>query len=228
MHERMNKPGTLPTGEPRSLSQSEELISSITHGVGLALSIVGGIILVAFTAVQGEVWRVVGCSVYAAALVAVYAASTLSHSFGHPKLRRFFRMLDQGLIYLLIVATYTPFALAYLRNGWGWMLLILMWSIALFGFLSKVFFGHRVESVSIWLYLWLGWMPIITATPLSRVVPAHALWWMLVGGLCYTLGTLFLIFDEKVAHFHTVWHLCVIAGSTCHFLVILLVVAPLG
>ncbi len=207
-------------------SSVEEFVNRITHGAGLVLSIVGAIVLVVCAASLGDAWRVVGCSVYAMALIAVYTASTLSHSFSSSRMRHLFRILDQGLIYLLIAATYTPFALAFLRHGWWWLLLGLIWTIAIFGFLSKVLFAHRVEAVSIWIYLLLGWMPCIAGWPLIEAVPASGLWWIVIGGLCYTIGTVFLIFDEKVFHFHAVWHLCVIAGSTCHFLAILFFVAP--
>ena len=87
--------------------------------------------------------------------------------------------------------------------------------------------AHRVETVAIWIYIALGWIPIVTAFSLVGLVPNAGLWWMLIGGLCYTVGTVFLIFDNHVRHFHALWHLFVIAGSACHFFVILLFVAPL-
>jgi hemolysin III len=93
--------------------------------------------------------------------------------------------------------------------------------VALCGFVSKTLFSHRVDAVTVWLYLLLGWIPIVTVPSLLEVVAAAALWWMLVGGLCYTFGTLFLAYDEKYPFFHGVWHTFVIAGSTCHYLTIL-------
>jgi hemolysin III len=139
-----------------------------------------------------------------------------------------FRALDQGFIYFLIAATYTPFSLAYLRTTEWWLLLGAVWGVALYGFVSKVFFAHRVEAVSIWPYVLLGWLPIISVPALIHLVDDAAFWWMLVGGLCYTVGTVFLVCDQKVRHFHAIWHLLVIAGSACHFLAILLFVASAG
>jgi hemolysin III len=151
--------------------------------------------------------------------------STLSHAAMTPRWKSRFRALDQGFIYLLIVATYTPFSLAYLRgNAWGWVLLAAMWTVALFGFVSKVFFAHRVEAVSIASYVLLGWMPMLAAPTLLHLVPMGAFWWMLLGGVCYTVGTIFLMNDDRVRHLHAVWHLCVIAGSACHFAGILIFV----
>lgn len=118
-----------------------------------------------------------------------------------------------------------PFALVYLRTG-GWFLFFgLMWTVALGGFASKVLFAHRVDAVAIWVYVVLGWMPIAAVPSLVKMLPAAALWWMLIGGLCYTFGTLFLISDKRRPLFHGVWHLFVISGSTCHFLTIFFFVA---
>ena len=207
-------------------SPAEERVNRITHGIGIVLSLVGSIVLISRVVAQGDPWHIAGCSIFAAALVAVYTASTLSHSFSNPQLRRLFRVLDQGCIYLLIVATYTPFVFAYLRTPWWWTYLAVMWSVAVMGFLSKILFAHRVEAVSIWIYLILGWMPTISASSLTDPVTSTGLYGMLVGGLFYTVGCVFLLLDSKVAYFHAVWHLFVIAGSTCHFFVILLYVAP--
>ena len=113
-----------------------------------------------------------------------------------------------------------PFAVVYLRTG-GWFLFFgVMWTVALCGFVSKILFSHRVDGVAIWIYVLLGWMPLPTIPSLMEAIPAAALWWMLVGGLFYTCGTLFLVYDDRHPLFHGVWHMFVIAGSTCHFLTI--------
>lgn len=210
---------------PGAHNPGDELIHAITHGAGLALSVVGGIALVVSALSSGDPWRVAGCSVFAMTLIAVYAFSTLSHSSLKLERIRFFERLDQGSIYLLIVGTYTPFALVYLRTGGWWLLFGMMWVLALGGCFCKVFVPHRINGVAVWTYLLLGWMPIIAARPLLERVPAAALWWVLIGGLCYTFGTAFLIFDNKRFRFHAIWHMFVIAGSACHFFTILYFVA---
>ncbi len=207
------------------LSRAEERANAITHGLGLVLSVVGAVVMASNVFGDGDVWREIGCGVYVASLIAVYAMSTLSHSATTPEWRSFFRALDQGCIYFLIAATYTPFSLVYLRTTPWWLLLGAIWAVALWGFLSKVFFAHRVEAVSIWPCIVLGWMPTISVPALAGIVPMAAFWWMLVGGLCYTVGTIFLRYDYKVRHFHAIWHLMVIAGSACHFLAIFAFVA---
>jgi hemolysin III len=210
--------------------QKGEFVNAVTHGIGLALSIPGAIVLIARSHSHGDVYRVVGCTVFAMTLIAVYAASTLSHTPSRPRLRHVFRRLDQASIYLLIVGTCMPFALAYLRTGWWFLFFGLMWTAALCGFVSKIMFSHRVEAVAIWSYVLLGWMPIATVPSLLEVIPAAALWWMLIGGICYTCGTLFLVHDDRHPAFHAVWHVFVIGGSTCHFMSILFFVgnSPTG
>ena len=205
----------------------EEVANTITHGLGFLLSLVGLIVMAIWVLREGDAWRVLGCMIYASSLVTVYAMSTLSHVCADPHLKQFYRKLDQGFIYLLIVGTYTPFSLAFLRTGLGWLFLGVMWSVALFGFFAKTLLAHRVDAVSTRLYLLLGWMPIFAGFYLIGVVPDAALWWMLIGGVCYTMGIVFLILDAHIRHFHAVWHLFVIGGSACHFFVILLYVAPL-
>lgn len=206
----------------------EEFVHALTHGIGLLLSIAGGWFLVARAVFQGDSLRIIGCCVFAAALIAVYAASTLSHAATQPRWRRAFRTLDQGCIYLLIVGTYTPLALEYLRTGWWWLLFACMWTVALAGFISKILFSHRIDAVTVWSYVFLGWMPILVAPAYLAVIPSAALWWVLIGGLCYTFGTVFLVLDFRRLHFHGIWHVFVMAGSICHFCAVFLFVACAG
>jgi hemolysin III len=204
----------------------DEIANSITHGIGLALSLVGGVALVTLAARYAGLREIVGCGIFSASLIAVYAASTLSHVFQAPRARRIFRMLDQGCIYLLIAGTFTPLALEYLRGGWWWLLMAAMWGIALAGFVSKVLLAHRVEAVSTAAYVCMGWLPAVAVKPMISIVPGGCLWMMVVGGLCYMVGTVFLTFDRKALFLHAVWHVFVIAGSAVHYFTILHYVVP--
>ena len=199
------------------LSSSEELVNSVTHGIGLVLSVIGATVMIMALG-RGNAWRATGCGVYLASLITVYAMSTMLHSSQTPRWKSFFRALDQGSIYLLVAATYTPFSLAYLRTSVWWILLGMIWCVALYGFLAKVLFAYRVEAPSIWLYVLLGGIPFISTPTLLSVVSIGAFWWMLVGVACYAVGLVFFLNDERVCHFHAVWHVFVIAGSSCHFL----------
>ena len=209
-------------------SSTDELMNAATHAIGFSFAVLGAMMMTAGVLARGDAWLTAGCAVYLTSLVAVYAMSTLSHSSRSLKWKSLFRQLDQAFIYLLIVATYTPFSLAYLRGGFWWVLLGAMWIVALLGFGAKVFFAHRVEAVSVASYVLLGWMPITAVPELWRSAPHGALGAMIAGGLCYMIGTLFLVYDERVRHFHAAWHLLVIAGSTCHFFGILVFVVRGG
>jgi len=202
-------------------SAHDELINTVTHGFGLLLAMVGALVMAISVVRTGNVWHAVGCGIYVSSLIAVYAASTLSHSCQSIRWKQFFRRLDQGMIYMLIVGTYTPFGLAYFRTPFGWALLAALWAIAILGFFSKVVLAHRVHTISMWSYIVLGWLPILSVPSIAHALPLSIGGWMLVGGLCYTFGTLFLLFDAKVRHFHAVWHILVMAGSVFHFWAIL-------
>lgn len=207
---------TADVAAPREL-RDEEPINALTHGFGFLASIAGVVWLASLTRARGDGYQQVGATIYGTSLVAVYAASTLSHSFRQPRLRRLFRIVDQACIFLLIAGTFTPVSLTYLRDGYWWLLFGLIWTIALAGFFSKAVFAHRVESVSTVLHVALGWLPVSCLKPMIGQVPAGLFGWMLAGGVCYTVGTLFLQRDERVPYFHAVWHLLVIAGSVLHF-----------
>jgi hemolysin III len=199
----------------------DEIANSITHGAGMALSLVGAVVLVVLAVQRGGPREIIGCAVYGLSLVGVYTASTLSHVVQEPRLRRKFRMLDQAMIYLLIAGTFTPVALYYLRGGYWWVLFTALWTVAIAGFLSKMLLAHRVDSVAIILYVLMGWMPVVAAKPMIAIVPSGCLWLMAAGGALYTIGTLFLAFDRKAVYLHATWHIFVIAASAVHYYAVL-------
>jgi hemolysin III len=216
---------TIASPEPRPVYVSEETVNMLTHGFGLLLSLAGTIVLVQTAEARGNALQALGCWVYGTTLVALYGASTLSHSFENVRLRTFFRMADQVCIFLLIAGTFTPFALTYLLEGWLWSLLITMWGFAIVGIFFKVFF-RRIRNVATSAYVVMGWIPIVAIEPLSQRLPGMALFWVVAGGLLYTAGTLFLTLDRKVRYFHAVWHLFVIAASICHYIAVMYFVLP--
>ncbi|OHB83559.1 MAG: hypothetical protein A2V98_24000 [Planctomycetes bacterium RBG_16_64_12] len=205
----------------------EETANSVTHGIGLALSIAAAAPLLAAAALYGGFWLLAGCGIYAATLIAVYAASTLSHAFCGTPLRRLFRILDQAFIFLLIAGTYTPFALGYLRDVWWWLLTGLVWGIALAGFFSKTVWRHRIDATTVWAYVVLGWLPTIALARVVQILPFGVFWLMMIGGTCYMLGIVFLKLDRKFRYFHATWHVAVVAGSAFHYAAILFYVVPL-
>ncbi len=194
----------------------EERYNAWTHGLGTLLAAAGALGLLWAAKSQGDPWQLTACAVYGASLVAVYGASTLSHVYHDSAHRRLFRMIDQACIFLLIAGSFTPPATTYLRQGWWWIVPAAMWVVALAGFYIKLGLAHRIEAVTTWLQLVLGWLPLVTAPAMLAWAPWAMIGWFFAGGLCYTAGTLFLGRDH-VPYFHVVWHLLVIAGSACHY-----------
>jgi hemolysin III len=208
--------------KPRILR--EERANCITHGIGLALSIAGVAGLLAAATEHCGMWLIAGCGIYGFTLIAVYAASTLSHAIHTPEIKQHVRAWDQGLIYLLIAGSYTPFALVYLAHGWWWLLLEVIWVGAIIGFFAKVVLRHRIESVSITACMLLGWIPALAIQPILHFLPTPGLFLMFMGGVCFSIGAVFLIADRKVPYAHAIWHVFVIAGHSCQYVLTLLYV----
>ena len=202
----------------------EERVNAATHAAGLACTLVGAVVVVAVSIRHGGAWEIAGCVIYAITLVAVYAASTLSHLFHRPRVRHALRIADQATIYLFIAGSYTPVAFTWLQGGQWWILHVAMWAVALAGFTGKTIFTHKVQhgTVSAALYLVMGWMPIVAFWPLVQAIPMGLTLWIVAGGLCYTAGMFFFYYDSRVRYFHAAWHMMVIAGSVCHYFGILL------
>lgn len=203
----------------RGQSLGEELANSISHGVGLVAALVATPSLLGNAVQRGNGAFVVGTSVFAATVVLLYLASTLYHALPRGKAKHVFRIIEHSAIYLLIAGTYTPFTLGVLRGGWGWTLIALVWILAVGGVVLKSVGGVRHPILSMVLYLSMGWLMVIAVRPLWLRVPLTGLVWLLVGGLAYTAGVAFYG-AKRLRYGHFVWHLFVLAGTTCHFIAV--------
>jgi len=197
-----------------------ERFNGYTHLAGAILAAAGMAVLVTSAALHHDAWKVASSIVYGVTLVALYTISTLYHSLRGPA-KDVFRRLDYCAIYLLIAGSYTPFALVTLRGPWGWTLFSVNWGLAIFGIVQELWIGHRTRVLSLLIYVVMGWLVLIAMGPLTEALPAEGLWWLVAGGVLYTGGIGFFLFDEKVRHFHGIWHLFVLAGSACQFVSIL-------
>jgi hemolysin III len=198
-----------------TLDPREELASALTHGAGLVASAAGAAVLIVLSAVRGDAWSIVGTAIFGATLVVLYAASTLYHASRSAKARARLQVFDHCAIYLLIAGTYTPFTLVGLRGGWGWALFGVIWGLAVAGVVFKLFFTGRFPRLSTGIYLGMGWLVLVAAVPMVRLLPVSTLVWLAAGGVAYTVGTVFYHSHRRYAH--AVWHLFVLAGSVCHF-----------
>jgi len=199
---------------------AEELGNTITHGIGLVLSLAGFVILLILAVTHGSAWHIVSCAVYGTTLVCLYSASTLYHGIPSPRLKRALKIFDHSAIYLLIAGTYTPFLLVNLRGGWGWSLFGVVWGLALAGILLKFWFVDHFQILSTTVYLLMGWLAVIAVRPLLEMVPTAGLLWLLAGGFFYTIGVVFYAW-KRIPYNHVIWHVFVMAGSTCHYFAVL-------
>jgi hemolysin III len=206
-----------PKERPQSLG--EEIANSISHGLGLLAALVAFPFLLVVAQRHGAA-AVVGASVFAGAAVLLYLMSTLFHALPASRAKRVFQVLDHSAIYLLIAGTYTPFTLGVLHGIWGWTLLGLVWTCAAIGTVLKSLGGVRYTTISTWTYLAMGWLVLIAADRVWVLVPGWGLFWLIAGGIAYTVGAVFFM-AERIRYFHFIWHLFVVAGTACHFIAVL-------
>lgn len=198
----------------------EEIANCISHGLGLILTLVAVPILIAAAVRSGNMHFTVGVSVFGGTMVLLYLASTLYHSLTHEAAKRLFRLFDHTAIFLLIAGTYTPFSLGVLRGPWGWSLLAAVWTLAFVGITLKIRKRTRHSRICIVLYVIMGWLAIVAVKPIVMLVPVPGILLILAGGIAYTGGLAFFA-AHRIRYHHFIWHLFVIAGTSCHFFAVL-------
>jgi hemolysin III len=205
----------------------EDLANSVTAIFGLGLSIVGLAYLLRIAADAGNVRMIVGCAIYGVSLVTLFVASSLYHSVRHERLKDIFRLFDHASIYVVIAGSYTPFALFWLDGVLTWTLCGVMWVLAIIGIVFKIVFRYRYESFSTIMYVIMGWAGVFVAQPILEDSPIDGLLLAVTGGVIFTAGTIFYIFDER-RYFHAIWHLFVLGGSVCQYFAVVYYVVPMS
>jgi hemolysin III len=206
------------TGNRRPPTLGEEVANSIAHGIGAALSIAGLVAIVAVAARHRPASQIVACAIYGTSLVLLYISSTIYHALPNNRAKRVFKILDHSSIYILIAGTYTPFTVITLRGPWGWTLFGVVWGLCVCGVVFKSLWIDRLKVASTVVYLLMGWCAALAVRPLLEALPWTGFVWLLAGGLCYTAGVAFYVNSSRFAHF--IWHLFVLAGSSCHYWVV--------
>jgi hemolysin III len=204
-------------------SRKEEIANAITHGLGTLLSIAGLVILIVFASLKGTAWHVVSFTIFGVTMLLLYTASTLVHSFPEGKVKDLFETFDHSCIYLFIAGTYTPILLVTLRSPLGWTLFGIVWGLAVAGVVFKAFFTKKFLVLSTLFYVMMGWLIVFAWHPLQALLMPGGIRLLIIGGLLYTVCSMFYIWRGFPYH-HAVWHLFVVAGSVMHFFAILLYV----
>ena len=201
----------------------EEVLNSVTHGIGVGLSIAGLVWLILRAVRVGDTLGIVSVIIFGVSLLLLYLASTLYHAIPCFSVKRVFRVFDHCAIYLLIAGTYTPFLLVSMRGPWGWTFFGILWGIACIGCAFKAFFTGRFDRISTALYVAMGWFVLVGIKPAIMCIPTGALIMMAIGGLAYTFGVFFYVYN-RIPFNHAIWHCLVMAGSAIHFFAVILYV----
>lgn len=208
-------------GDTHTFTKIEEIANAVTHGIGAVLSIAALVLLIVFSSLYGNAWHVVSFTIFGSTMLLMYICSTLLHSLPIGKAKNVFEVLDHSSIYFFIAGTYTPF-LFIMIDGWiSWLLFALVWTLAIGGTIFKAFFVKRFIVPSTMLYLLMGWLIVFAWKPLIANLPTNAMIFLVLGGILYTVGSIFYMWRGFKFH-HAVWHLFVVAGSAMHFFSILM------
>ncbi len=219
------QPGASGQGSGRFRQQAEahrrkvihnEIANTVTHGVGLLLSVAGLVVLLMMSVTRGGPLAITSFAIYGASMILMFGISTAYHSVKKGKWKRRLRTLDHCAIYVFIAGSYTPFTLVAMSGGWGWSLFGVAWGIAILGVLLKVLVSSRPSGLSTGIYIMMGWMSAVAVVPLYHALGFGGIMLLLGGGLAYTVGVFFFHRDHRHLH-HAVWHLFVIAGCALHF-----------
>lgn len=208
-----------------TFTRREEAANAITHGIGAVLSLAALVLLVTFAAVKGTPLHVFSFTVFGTAMLLVYTASTLVHSLPEGRAKHWLEIADYACIYLFIAGTYTPVVLHAVQGALGWTLLGVVWTAAICGIAFQSVFPGRYPVVSTLLYVATGWIIVVAWGPMTERMATGGLVLLALGGLAYTLGTIFFLW-RKLKYHHAIWHLFVVAGSALHFCAILFHLLP--
>lgn len=203
------------TKETRQYSTGEEIANSVSHGVGVLLSIAALVLLTLRAMDHGGGARLVAALLMGISLILEFLFSTLYHALVPKKAKSVFRVLDHSAIYLLIAGSNAPFELITLADRGGLQLTFLIWGIAIAGVIAEVLLKERQPHwLSALVYLAMGWFIVFRITDLYELLPPPAFMLLVAGGICYTIGVGFYV-AKKVPYLHFIWHLWVLAGATC-------------
>lgn len=204
----------------RKSTKGEEVSNILTHGIGIGLALAALTLLVVFAGLKGDPWAIVSCAIFGLTMFTLYFGSTMCHALIGKKGECFFEVWDSIAIYALIAGTYTPFLLVNLRGALGWTVFGILWGIVIFGSIMKIRSPKRQPKWMVLLYLIMGWALVWILPAMIRNIPVRGLWFILAGGLSYSIGVIFYMW-RKMKFSHMIWHLFVIAGSVCFFFAVL-------
>ena len=207
----------------RKESLLEKKLNFITHGIGLVLSIIGLFYLVEKSILYPKSFNLISSLVYGISLILMYTSSTVYHYYIDSRYSRILQKIDHISIYLLIAGSYTPGLLLKLKYSLGFEILIIIWLLAFIGIIHKIFFFNYLKKASLIIYLFMGWLIVIDFNAVLESFSSNSIFFMVLGGILYTIGTFFYSLD-KLKYNHVIWHLFVLGGSACHYILIMQII----
>ena len=207
----------------RKESLLEKKLNFITHGIGLVLSVIGLFYLVEKSILYPKSFNLISSLVYGISLIVMYTSSTVYHYYIDSRYSRILQKIDHISIYLLIAGSYTPGLLLKLKYSLGFEILIIIWLLAFIGIIHKIFFFNYLKKASLIIYLFMGWLIVIDFSAVLESFSSNSIFFMVLGGLLYTIGTFFYSLD-KLKYNHVIWHLFVLGGSACHYILIMQII----
>lgn len=203
----------------REQTRKEELANALTHGLGVLLCLLAMPAVLTLTFDPNDLTTFYAITAFAVGVLLVYSSSTLYHFVQEKKIKNSLKIADHISIYFLIAGTYTPLMIKYLPSSTAFVFLTVMWTVVFLGTLFKIFFIHKLKWFSVIVYLVMGWMIVFVIKPLIQNVPLDVFWWIIGGGLSYTVGVYFYVKSYKL-YFHAIWHVFVLLGTILHFVAI--------
>jgi len=201
----------------KRFSLGEEIANSITHGLGLLL----GVLILIITAIKGaknhNALYIVSMMIYSISTIILYTNSMLYHAFKEGKTKNVFERFDHLSIYILIAGSYTPLCLIAIGGVKGIIICSIQWILAIIGIVFKAIWIERFVKIHVLIYLMMGWMIIFFSNSIFQSISSMGFYWMLAGGMAYSIGVLFYVFSWFKYH-HFIWHLFVLLGSILVFL----------
>ena len=204
-----------------SYSTNEEIANTLTHALGAILAVIACYMLLITAMSDNNLEKTISYAVYGTSLILLFTASTFYHAIQNTDKKKLFKLLDHCAIYLLIAGTYTPLMMISLNNQLGMIMLFIIWALAILGIFFKLKFGHRYKKTSLVTYLGMGLISITIIEQLQEKLTSQGLTLLALGGAIYCLGVIFYA-QKRIIFNHAIWHLFVLGGAICHFIMIYL------
>ena len=206
-----------------TFSKDEEIANAVSHMVGATLALISAVVLIMHGIKTKSPIVITSFAIFGAGLVIMYTVSSIYHALHNNKAKQVFQILDHSAIYILIAASYTPFLLLVVKSKAGYIIFFIQWLICIFGIAFKSLYVEKYVLFSTLLYIVMGWMIMFVWGDLIANISQQSLILLFIGGVLYTLGTIFYMWSWFKYH-HFIWHIFVLLGSVSHFFAVYLLV----